>query len=221
MDVRIFVETVFEVGEVMTHDVGQICRPLEDAGPANLGLHLAETKRLLKQLQETVLRDQIEELLRAKRNCSDCGKRRAIHDDRGRSLDTLYGRIRVKALRLHQCTCKGSADVENLVLQSPLVDLFPVRATLELQHLQAELGSRHSLREAARLIDRFLPCAPQLNTTVRNRLGRIAETLCYSKVDERNKNSLLTSAPLTVFLDGVHIRCRSEYQKRNLDVLVG
>ena len=28
MDVRIFVETVFEDGEVLTNDVGQICRRL-------------------------------------------------------------------------------------------------------------------------------------------------------------------------------------------------
>lgn len=55
MDVRIFVETVFEGCEVLTHDVGQICRQPKYAGPENLGLHLAETKRLLKQLQETIL----------------------------------------------------------------------------------------------------------------------------------------------------------------------
>ena len=28
-------------------------------------------------------------------------------------------------------------------------------------------------------------------------------------------------SPLTVFLDGAHIRCRPEYQKRHLDVVVG
>lgn len=221
MDVQIFVETVFEDGEVLTHDVGQICRPPKHAGPENLGLHLAETKRLLKQLQETVLGDQIEELLRANRHCADYGERRAIHDDRGRSLDTLYGRFRVKAPRLRQCSCKAGAGVMNSVLQSPLAALFPERATPELQRLQAELGSRHSFREAARLIETFLPCAPQSNTTVRNRLGRIAETLCSAEAEERNKDTQPTSAPLTVFLDGAHIRCRPEYQKRHLDVVVG
>lgn len=55
MDVRIFVETVFENGEVLMHDVGHICRPLEDVGTENLGVQLSEAKRLLKRLQETVL----------------------------------------------------------------------------------------------------------------------------------------------------------------------
>lgn len=37
MEVRILVETVFENGEMLTHDVGQICLPLKDAGPESLG----------------------------------------------------------------------------------------------------------------------------------------------------------------------------------------
>lgn len=161
MGVRVFVETVFENGDILTHEVGHICRPLVDADPETLGLQLEETKGLLKRLQKVVVRDQIDELLNAARNCSACGKRRAIHDDRGRSLDTLYGRFRVKSPRLRPCPCKSTAVAATSVLQSPLADRFPERATLELQRLQAELGSRHSFREAARLMETFLPCAPQ------------------------------------------------------------
>lgn len=221
MEVRIIVETVFENGEMLTHDVGRICRPLDDAGTESLGLHLVEAKGILKRLQETVLRDQIDELLRATRNCSACGKRRAIHDDRGRSLDTLYGRFRVKAPRLRRCPCAASDGAANPVLQSPISDRFPERVTPELQRLQAELGSRHSFREAARLMEAFLPCAPQLNTTVRNRLGRIAETLESTEAEDIDTSAESKSFPLTVFLDGAHIRCRPEYQKRHLDVVVG
>ncbi len=36
MEIRIFVETVFENGDVLTHDVGQICRTLDDAEPESL-----------------------------------------------------------------------------------------------------------------------------------------------------------------------------------------
>ena len=39
MDVRIFVETVFENGEMLTHGQGQICCLLEDSGPAYSGLY--------------------------------------------------------------------------------------------------------------------------------------------------------------------------------------
>ncbi len=221
MDVRIFVETVFENGEVRTHDVGQICRPHEDAGPEGLGLRLDEAKRFLKRLQEAVLCDQIDEALEAKRNCRACGEQRAIHDDRGRSLDTLYGRFRIKAPRLRQCPCEAAAGKTSPVLRSPLSDRYSERATPELQRLQAELGARHSFREAAQLMETFLPCAPQHNTTVRNRLGRVTETLEETKAAQIETNADVKSSPLTVFLDGAHIRCRPEFQKRHLDVVVG
>lgn len=98
---------------------------------------------------------------------------------------------------------------------------FPERATPELQRLQAELGSRHSFREAARLVETLLPCAPQQNTTVRNRLARIAETLETTEAAQVDIRAGAKSSPLTVFLDGAHIRCLPEYQKRHLDVVVG
>ena len=67
----------------------------------------------------------------------------------------------------------------------------------------------------------FLPCAPQSNTTVRNRLGRISEKLDVADEGYGNNNASAKSSTLTVFLDGAHIRCRPEYQKRHLDVVVG
>ena len=84
--------------------------------------------------------------------------------------------------------------------------------------LQAELGARHSFREAARILETFLPCAKQHNTTVRNRLGKVAKDITDA---EPLVCETLSSNPLTVFIDGAHIRCRPEYQKRHLDVVVG
>ena len=136
-------------------------------------MRLDEAKNLLTLLQEAVVQDQIDEALKANRTCGDCGNLRPIHDDRGRILDALYGRFRVNSPRLRQCLCQATSVMTNTVLPSLVVDLFPERATAELMRLQAELGSRHSFREAARLIEMFLPCAPQSNTTVRNRLGRV------------------------------------------------
>jgi hypothetical protein len=90
-----------------------------------------------------------------------------------------------------------------------------------LRRLQAELGSRHSFREAARIMETFLPCATQMNTTVRNRLGMIAQDIGDCERTELAVDEEESSPPLTVFLDGAHVRCRPEYQKRHLDVVVG
>ncbi len=100
MELKITIETTFEDGRLQTCEIGRICRPLSQIGSGNLGLRMDDAKNLLARLQEALLYDQIDEALDASRNCNDCGKRRAIHVDRGRSLDTLYGRFRVKAPRL-------------------------------------------------------------------------------------------------------------------------
>ena len=87
-----------------------------------------------------------------------------------------------------------------------------------MQRLQAELGARHSFREAARLMEMFLPCRRVHNTTVRNRLGQVAQGLERRTFDPRLE---AFSTGLNVFLDGAHIRCRPEYQQRHLNVVVG
>ena len=161
------------------------------------------------------MRDQVDELLRPTQNCSACGIWRAIHDDRGRSLDTLYGRFRVKAPRLRHCPCEATAGVTPSVLQLPISDQFPERAAPDLQRLHAKLGSRPSFRDAARLMETFLPCAPQPSMTVRNRLGRITETLEPAEAANIDTSADTMPPPLTVFMDGAHILCRPEYQTRH------
>ncbi|MGB3242973.1 MAG: ISKra4 family transposase, partial [Sulfitobacter sp.] len=100
MDVRIVVETTFEDGETQRRNIGRLCRAPDNLESESLGLRLDEAKNLLAHLQEVFLCNQIDEALAASRICDDCVKRLAMHDDRGRTLDTLYGRFRVKAPRL-------------------------------------------------------------------------------------------------------------------------
>lgn len=220
MELRIRVETVFENGSPKRCLVEHIRRPVEIIHAESLGLSLAEEKTLLRKLQETVWQHQIDEFVQERRTCCNCGNLRAIHDDRGRVIDTLFGRLTLKSPRLRQCSCLA-AGARDTKLLSPVAELLTDRANPELKHLQTELGSRHSFREAARLMETFLPCAPQSNTTLRNRLGRIAKKLSCLKNGDRETAADNKSDPMTVFLDGAHIRCRPEYQKRHLDVVVG
>ena len=146
---------------------------------------------------------------------------RAIHDYRTRVLDTLFGRIQVKSARSRRCSCDAGSSINSGGPISPLAYFFPDRATPELQRLRAELGSRHSFREAARLPKSFLPCYPPHHTTVRGRLGRVATGI---EKNRRASGDPLEAPPkggLSVFLDGAHIRCRPEYQQRHLDLVVG
>jgi hypothetical protein len=96
----------------------------------------------------------------------------------------LFGRFQVKAPRIRRCACNAKSVVALGGPLSQLARFFPDRSTPELQRLQAELGARHSFREAARIIEIFLPCAKQANTSVRNRLGKIAKEISDSEYVE-------------------------------------
>ena len=222
MDVRTIIETTFENGTTRTRRLGRFSRPFRSTQPEGFGLLLEDAKSMLWQLQQAILLDQIEEISEASRVCPDCSKVRAIHDYRPRALETLFGRFHVKAPRIRRCACNAKSEVALGGPLSPLARFFPDRSTPELQRLQADLGARHSFREAARIMEIFLPCAKQANTSVRNRLGKIAREISDSEYVEPAVSSAgKSAAPVTVFLDGAHIRSRPEYQKRHLDVVVG
>ncbi len=212
MDVRIIVETTAEAGDKRRQELSLISLPGQCHG--DLGLELAHGKSLLAELQRAIVNHQIQVIANASRNCPLCGRVRPIHDYRTRVLDTLFGRFPLKVPRRRKCSCRaGGSDALSRFSQ-----VLHDRATSELKTLQAELGARHSFREAARILETFLPCAKQHNTTIRNRLGEIAK-----EITEADPQACQTrnSDPLTVFIDGAHIRCRPEYQRRHLDVVVG
>jgi hypothetical protein len=220
--VRIIVETTFENGTTKTRHLGRFSCPFRSTQPEGFGLLLEDAKSMLWQLQQAILLDQIEETSEASRVCPDCNKLRAIHDYRPRVLDTVFGRFHVRVPRIRRCARNGKSEVTLGGPLSPLAHFFPDRSTPELQRLQAELGARHSFREAARIMEIFLPCAKQVNTSVRNRLGKIASKIGDSEcVKPAVSSAGKSAAPVTVFLDGAHIRSRPEYQKRHLDVVVG
>ena len=99
MDVRITIETTFDNGEKRTHQLDGISRPYRVTCPDGIGLRLEDGKRVVEQIQRAILCDQVEEIIRESRVCPDCASVRAIHDYRTRDLDTLFGRVRVKAAR--------------------------------------------------------------------------------------------------------------------------
>ena len=218
MDIRITVETIFENGEKRTHCLGGLSRPSRASDPEVFGLRLEDAKSILGQIEKAMLTDQVAELCGARRICQSCQHVCAIHDYRTRHLDTPFGRFELRAPRFDPCSCAAESGKGIRRFLSPVSEIFPVRTTPQMQRLQAELGARHSFREAAQLMEMFLPCRRVHNTTVRNRLGQVAQGLERRAFDPGLEAS---SAGLNVFLDGAHIRCRPEYQQRHLNVVVG
>ncbi len=103
---------------------------------------------------------------------------------------------------------------------SPLAKLLPDRCTPELRRVQADLGARHSFREAARLLSTLLPCAPTNHATIRNRTHRVAAEI-EAKVPDAPRDVPALNDEIVVMIDGAHIRAAPGYQSRHLDVTVG
>ncbi|WP_284945146.1 ISKra4 family transposase [Acidisoma cladoniae] len=153
--------------------------------------------------------------------CGDCMKLRRRRDSRTRKIQTLFGTIAVDAPRISVCPCRnnwGFVDVS----QSPLAELLLDRCTPELRQLQGELSVRHSYREAARLLNTFLPCDPVSHATVRNRTHRVAADLEQKAIALPNSEPESDpAAELLVLIDGADIRAAHGYQSRHLDVTFG
>ena len=158
MDVRIMVETTFDDGSTRKHELGTWSRPFRQMGGEAIGLLLEDAKAILARLHKSIVQDQVEEMSHTCRPCPGCGKVRNVHDYRPRTLDTVFGRLKVRAPRIKLCACQADPSGRIGSPLSPLSYFLPERATPELLRMQAELGSRHSFREAARIMNTFLPC---------------------------------------------------------------
>lgn len=222
MKFRIKLETEFGWGETRSHEICVLERRTIDTSEEDFGLCLAEAKSLLKEIQRAFLQDQVEEISEIARVCRFCGTYLPVHDRRQRHIGTLFGRVSVEAPRVRICMCGLPGFPTLKVAHSPLTRLLRDQATPELRRLQAELGARHSFREAARLLNELTPCTKQNHVTIRNRLATVANDLDsddHSKASEADQRS--NSSDITVFLDSAYVRSRPEYQRRNFEIVVG
>jgi hypothetical protein len=161
-------------GEVTSYEIGCLRRGLRDLSSEGIGLNLAEAKALLAELQQRIVQDQVAEYVTCARLCPDCMALRRLRDQRTRTLQTLFGTVEMAAPRIRLCSCADTLGMVGLSF-SPLADVLPERCTAELSRMQAELGARHSFREAGRLLETLLPCSPPDHTSVRNRLHRVSD----------------------------------------------
>lgn len=219
MEWRIKLEARSGWGEVETIEVAHFKRRVVGLTAEEIGLSLEEAKQVLGELQRLMLQTQMEEYTFCTRICPLCLKMRSQRDCRTRTIQTLFGTVTVEAPRISICPCSNTMGFVGLSVSS-LADLLPERCTPELRRIQAELGARHSFREAGRLLSQLLPCSPLNHATIRNRTHRVAaEIEASSAADPADPSP--SSKETVVMIDGAHIRAVPGYQSRHLDVTVG
>ena len=173
MEWRIKLEARTGWGEIETIEVADFKRRVVGLTAEEIGLSLDEAKQVLAELQRQVLQTQMKEYAVCARVCPVCLKMRRQRDCRTRTIQILFGTVTVDAPRIGICPCSNTMGFVDLSFSS-LADLLPDRCTPELRRIQAELGARHSFREAGRLLSAFLPCTPVNHATIRNRTHRVA-----------------------------------------------
>ncbi len=161
----------------------------------------------------------------AARVCSDCLSVQPIRDRRTRGLQTLFGTVRVAASRTKLCSCVNKESFKDVSF-SPLSALLPDSCTPELRRLQAELGARHSFREAGRLLGMLLPCSLPNHASVRYRLHRVvgephAEESRAVETPPAPAAETTNDPVIVVAVGGAHIRAAFGYQTCHVDVTVG
>ena len=95
-------------GEGPAADVMEIERPGDLADIADLGLTLAETKRLLAGLQQEIVAAQARDHAVRRPACPRCGGVCRVKDYQDHVVATLFGQVTVRLPRFRCAACGGS-----------------------------------------------------------------------------------------------------------------
>ncbi len=73
----------------------------------NLGLTLVEAKALLERVQHTMVERQVTKYLEQQAQCPFCGKKRLHKGHHTLVYRTLFGKLRLRSVRLYHCMCQS------------------------------------------------------------------------------------------------------------------
>jgi hypothetical protein len=135
----------------------------------DLGLSMAEGKRLLATLQRSIVTAQIEEHGAGYRGCPDCHQLLRTKGYYRTSFRSAFGRVPLRVRRLESCSCHGGTRATFGCLPTHEGGLVAP----EWLFLQAKLASLIPFARAADLLGDVLPAGDGGNAeTVRSRLAR-------------------------------------------------
>jgi hypothetical protein len=110
---RVNLVTELEAGETMEVEVARIERD-EQAGLSDLGLRLAEAKKLASALQAEIVPAQVTIAGEHRCTCAACGRRLSSKGYYTATFRSLFGDIPIRMRRLFTCPCQNGGLGEEL-----------------------------------------------------------------------------------------------------------
>lgn len=215
---NVWVEFVGGDGVPERRQIASVARIVDGASLDDFGLSLEDGKAIQRRLQEELTQAQADQACQQDRRCRDCNRLRGVHDYRSRTVHSLFGICRLRVPRFCSCACGRTARSSTGSIET----LLKGRATPELERVQAELGSRLSFREAARMLDLLVPATtPHNHRTVSNRLAKVADQIEKWDAASPYRISRAGGSPISVFIDGAYIRAVPGYQSRHFEIAMG
>jgi hypothetical protein len=196
-------------GEGPATDVMEINRLGDLADSANLGLTVAETKRLLAALQQEIVAAQIRDHAARRPACSRCGGACRVKDYQDHVVAMLFGQVTVRLPHFRCGACGGN--------ETGIDWPSHCRSTPELGRLQPHLSALLTYRTAADLMERMFPLdAAKHPETLRRHTLKAGEALGECAVIQPEK----PASAIVVTLDSTFIRSCEDGERR-LEVRVG
>jgi hypothetical protein len=196
-------------GEGSCTDVMEINRPDDLGDLADLGLTLAEAKRLLAGLQQEIVAAQARDHTVRRPDCARCGRICHVKDYRSHMVATLFGQVTVKLPRFRCAACGG--------IEVGIDWPSHCRSTPELDQLQAHLSALMTYRTAADLLAQMFPVGagtdPEILRRYTLRPGKALGACTAARPGT-------VASAIMVTLDSTFIRSCEEGQ-RHLEVRVG
>jgi hypothetical protein len=215
---RVKLVAEFETGEATEVEVARLERD-EQAGLADLGLRLAEAKRLTAAIQAEIVPAQVTIAGEYGSTCVACGRILASKGHYIATFRSLFGDVPIRVRRLLACPCQGTDKAKSFAA----FDLEAATVAPELAYVTARYAALAPFGKVADLLSELLPVSGAPNAgTVRNRTMRVGEAVVQPNVTTTAKPASPRPAePVVVGLDGGYVRSRHRQDERHFEVIAG
>ena len=148
MQFKIQLSIVGGQGETISEEISVLDRSMDTNDL--VGLALAESKQILKRLQQTIVREQAQHYTQSNRCCPNCQGKRRIKDTYDIQYRTLFGIVTIPNLRLMHCQCSANKTKSFSVLNEWMTE----HICAELQYMETKWASLMSYAMTVDLLKR-------------------------------------------------------------------